>query len=188
MKIRFIIAAILLELLLLCGCEENIGGENSTLDDTKMTDQQITSEVNEREEHESTVEVSEEAEKIDISSDAYIDLIKEIFNKAAQENGYFEYCGYDTYRYPYIQLHIAPKENYPDDVIKTQSTELIKNVLSDLKKYEYKSGSFFKYNYEYLNVYFYGYDEYGKYHRNGGPFIQINILNIQNATEEDLSF
>ena len=48
------------------------------------------------------------------------------------------------------------------------------NLLSELRKYEYKSGNIFKYNYEYINVYFH----YPSDNRNGGPFLQIKILEL----------
>ena len=65
---------------------------------------------------------------------------------------------------------------------------LIKNILEQLKKYEYKSGGFFKRECEYINIYFYGFDNNVSYNRNGGPFIQISLFDIQNETVEGLTF
>ena len=187
MKIKSIqiIITLFFMLFLLCGCEKVLENESST---PETSNQQTNSEVMEKENKKENIKDSKEDNIIDISSDVYFDLVKNIFEKSALENGYFEYGGYDTYKYPYIQLYIAPKDKYSEDVTKVQSTELIKNVLEQLKEYEYKSGGFFKRNFEYINVHFYGYDEYGEYHRNGGPFIKINITDIQNVTEEKLIF
>lgn len=139
-------------------------------------------------EKEDKSETKPKKEIIDISSEAYYDLIKNVFEDATAENGYYVLQSYDTFRAPYLQMYIAPKDKYSDDVTKTQSTELIKNVLDQLKKYEYKSGGFFKRECEYINIYFYGFGDNGSYHRNGGPFIQINVFDIQNVTVEEMVF
>lgn len=132
--------------------------------------------------------VTEEKEVIDISSDTYYDLIDSVFENAIEANGYYEYGGYDKYYYPYTRVYIAPKDKYSDEVTKTQATELIKNVLDELKKYEYENGSFIKRANNYISVYFYGFTESGNFNRTAGPFLQISIFDIQKTTEEDLSF
>ena len=185
-KVISLIMALLLFLVLLCGCEEPISNESSLSNDTETSSQQISSET--KDNKKDTSESKPKKEVIDISSDDYYDLIKKIFDETTEQNGYFAFQSYNTYRAPYLQVYIAPKEKYSDDVTKTQSTELIKNILEQLKKYEYKSGGFFKRECEYINIYFYGFDDNGSYHRNGGPFIQISLFDIQNETIEGLTF
>lgn len=190
-----LIASILLALIMLCGCEKTLTNESSLLNDTDKSSQKVFSDIKENtessektENNKDKSETKPKKEIIDISSDAYYDLIKKIFEEATQQNGYYVFQSCNTYRAPYLQVYIAPKDIYSDEATKTQSTELIENILDQLKKYEYKSGGFFKRECKYINIYFYGLDDNGSYHRNGGPFIQISLFDIQNETVEGLTF
>lgn len=115
--------------------------------------------------------------QLDISSTEYFGLINKTFTEVMESNEYLYYDGY-TKHFPYIQVQIKPKKKISKNDMEEQS-EIIRNeILSELKKYNYKSGSIFKYNYEYINIYFYDYRDNGQLDRNEGPFLQFEILKI----------
>ena len=124
----------------------------------------------------SNEEISE-TKTIDISLKEYINLINSVFIESTETNKYLCYDGYST-NYPYIQISIKPKKKISKSELEKQSKIVEEKVLENLKKYRYKSGGFFKYDYEFINIYFYDYADNGKLSRNEGPFIQLNILEI----------
>ena len=185
-KYLLLIFGILLIIVLSCSCNEHYiesvsesdTPPQNTQQDSPETELQLTTEN----------EFVQEPKVIDISSDDYYALITNVFTEATKRNGYFEFFRYDTYKFPYLQVYIVPTDKRSNETTKIQSKALIEDVLEQLQKYEYKSGGWFKRECEYINIYFYGYDQYGNYNRNGGPFIQINIFNVQNISAENLIY
>ncbi len=128
--------------------------------------------------------LKDEKEILDISSKDYGEKIGKIFNSITSNNEVYEYQGF-TSHYPYLQISLYPIGKFDKEVIKREAKDITNNVLQELRKYKFKTGGFFKYNYEYLNIYFYDYDEYGNISRNGGPFAQINVLDIENINIDE---
>ena len=119
-----------------------------------------------------------------INSEEYFKLINDTFIKAIENNECWYYS--DAYNhYPYIQVSIKPKKEMSEDVMKEQSKIVGKMVLDELKKYKYKSGGLFAYDYEMINIYFHYY-LYGKLSRNGGPFMQFSIYDVDKLTIDDI--
>ena len=126
-----------------------------------------------------------ESIKYDISSDKYFTLIDNTFKNATKDNSFLYYDGYITH-YPYIQIAIKPKIKINEIDMEEQAKIVGTEVLSQLKKNKYKSGNIFKYSYEYISIYFYNYTDNDQLDRNGGPFMQFEILNVNNLTVEDI--
>ena len=87
-KVISLIIAVLLLIVMLCGCDEPIANESSLSNDAETSSQQISSET--RENKKDALESEPKKEVIDISSDDYYDLIKKIFDEATEQNGYFD--------------------------------------------------------------------------------------------------
>ena len=175
-KIKVIVIIVLIAVLILLFLFMIYGSvekENSTLNNNTIENSD-----NDKKE---TVEIV----KYDISSDKYFALINDIFSKTIEDNEFLYYDGYVKY-YPYIQIAIKPKTKISKAVMEEQSKIISSEILSQLKKYKYKSGGIFKYNYEYINIYFYNYTDTGQLNRNGGPFIQFEILNVKKLKVEDI--
>ena len=121
-----------------------------------------------------------EKEILDISSEEYYEKIEEIFETITITNEIYKYQGFAFY-YPYLQISIYPTDKYERAVMEKEAKGIINKVLQELKKYKFKTGGLFSYNYEFLNIYFYDYDKYGNVSRNSGSFAQINVLEIEDA-------
>lgn len=161
----------------------NITNCNNDLEDDKKVDDENTINID------GVSDVKEEPSKneeeiLDISSKDYGEKIGEIFNSITSNNEVYKYQGF-TSHYPYLQISLYPIGSFDKEVIKREAKDITNNVLQELRKYKFKTGGFFKYNYEYLNIYFYDYDEYGNISRNGGPFAQINVLEIENVNVDN---
>lgn len=120
-----------------------------------------------------------------ISSDEYFLLINDIFIDTTKNNEYLYYAGYSRY-YPYVQIAIKPKKQINKKDMDYQAEIIGRKVLTEFKKYKYKSGGFLSHDFEYINIYFYDYTSSGKLSRNGGPFMQFEIMNINKITYEDI--
>ena len=161
----------------------NITNCNNDLEDDKKVDDENTinidgvSDVKEE-------PLKNEKEILDISSEEYYEKIGEIFETITSANEIYKFQGF-TSRYPYLQISIYPTGKYDKAVIEQEAKEIINKVLQELKKYKFKTGGLFSSNYEFLNIYFYDYDKYGNVSRNGGPFAQINVLEIENVNVDN---
>lgn len=120
-----------------------------------------------------------------ISSEEYFVLLDRIFYESTKSNEYLYYDGY-TNRFPYLQVFIKPRKKIEKTVMNEQAKIIGSEIITQLKKYEYDSTIFFDYNYEYLNIHFWDYTDNNVLNWNAGPFMQIEILNIDKITLEDV--
>ncbi|MBR4073420.1 MAG: hypothetical protein IKK24_05690 [Clostridia bacterium] len=133
---------------------------------------------------EANIESGDSGEIIDINADEYLELIDRIFEESVKDNQYIYYSGYYTYN-PYIQVSFIPYGKYEKEIIRQQAENTIDYILEELKKYKYEAGGIFDTGYSYINIYFHDY-YYGKMSRNGGPFAQIKILEVENLKVSDV--
>lgn len=144
-----------------------------------------TNDVNENIVEEQKEESKQEVKKIDISSEKYLTLIEEVLNESTKNSELLSYSGYTLYL-PYIQVSIIPNKKCDNNLLLAEAKKITSYILENLKNNKYKKGSIFKSNYEYINIYFYNYDEFGRLSRNEGPFVQIEILDIHNLKIDDI--
>lgn len=119
-----------------------------------------------------------------INSKEYFELVNNAFVSATENNEYWYYSDAHQH-YPYIQVSIKPKKEMSKDVMAVQAIAVCNKLVDILKKYEYKSGGLFAYNYDMINIYFYYY-MYGGLSRNGGPFIQFSIYDVGNLNVNNI--
>lgn len=163
---------IILCCLIFTGCTtENYGGK---LDISSNSEEKQDISSNSEEKQDTS---SKKKKKLDISSDEYFKKLDSIFTKVTKDNEFLYYSGF-TKHYPYIEVAIKPRKRISESEMEEQSKIIETDILSQLKKYEYESGSIFRYNFEYININFYDYTDSGQLSRNGGPFLQIEILEI----------
>lgn len=161
--------------LFVTGCdfivvEDNNPKENNTIVETEESKLETEKEHN---------------DKIGIWSDEYKNLVNEILKKSTENNKYLKYTKL-TLHNPYIQVNIQPTNKYKKTIIEQEAKKITEYIVKELQKYEYDEGGFWRNRYEYINIYFHDYDSYGKLNRNGGPFVQIRIMDIKNITVDDI--
>lgn len=139
--------------------------------------------------HESVIEEDdqpvEEKKVIDATSEEYKNLILDTAVAVTNQSEYFGY-GQSWGRYPYIQMQFVQTKVCDEETLKTELTNTIKTLLDELKKYEYKRGAWYKYCYEYINLSVLQYNSLG--HTKEIAFIQINVFDLENISEENLGF
>ena len=123
----------------------------------------------------------QDGNSVDISSNEYKKIIDTILTNSMAGNDNYEYRGYRTHT-PYLEVSIYPKKELGESESEQAAEKIVKEILYNLKNYRFVSGGIFKYNYEYINLYFYGKKSGEKLSRNGGPFAQISILELEKAT------
>jgi uncharacterized protein YxeA len=177
-KIIPIIIALVVLAIIVSTCQskddnkENTNSENTTSIVSKTED---------------TNKIETKDNRIDISTKEFKNSVIETFKTATEDNDYFTYS-HESWKNQYLEISIAPNGKYSDDIFLENAKPIIKKVLEDLKKNEYKSGGIFRNNCEYINVFFLNYDDYGNLNRANAAFIRLEPLDIQNVTEEDISF
>lgn len=176
--IPIIIALVVLAIIVsTCQSNDNTNTESDTSQNTTSTVSKI----------DDTKETETKDNKIDISTNEFKNSVIDTFKTTVEKSDYFTYSN-ESWRHQYLEISIAPNGKYSDDVFLTNAKPIIKKVLEELKKNEYKSGGIFKNNCEYINVFFLNYDDYGNLNRANAAFIRIEPLEIESITEEDLSF
>jgi len=158
---------LILSFFIICGCDKPI------------TESSVCSGYEEK-----NIQSSDFEKAIDISEDEYLQLLDKIFEEAIKDNQYIYYSGYYTYN-PYIQVSFIPYGMYEKEIIYQQAENAVDYILKELKKYKYEAGGIFGTGYSYINIYFHDY-YYGKMSRNGGPFAQIEILEVKELEVSDV--
>lgn len=120
--------------------------------------------------------IVEEKKTYDLSSDDFKEYINQIMINSKEKTNFKDLNTRKSY--PYIKISFSTDKKIKNKTIDDDINLIIKNIYNELIKNNYKSGSFFKYSYEYLNIHFFNYDD--KNQKKEIEFFQINLLEINN--------
>ncbi|MBE6158402.1 MAG: hypothetical protein E7159_01090 [Firmicutes bacterium] len=126
-----------------------------------------------------------EKETLTITEKYYIEKVIDCVKKGISENDEYYYSGIILHD-RYIEVGLYPKKKMKKEMIESEALKITKKILPELQKYEYKKGLFIKQNYDFVTFIFYGIDDIGEYTRGAGSWKQIEILKVNEMTENDI--
>ena len=119
------------------------------------------------------------------NNDNYKNKMTSIMEKAVIDNKYFVFQGGYTHA-PYLEYTYYSYKKYDKETIKEQAKIVGQKIMKELQNYEYKKGSIFIMSFEYINLHFYGYDDFGNPSRGDGVWIQFDVTKINSQTIDDV--
>lgn len=119
-------------------------------------------------------------------NDDYIKKVADAVEQAVEDNKYYSSGSYYL-NDSYINFGFALNKKIDKETMKEQAKIISDKILINLQKYEYKRGSIFVMNFDYINLNFYGIDVYGRQSRGDGVWVQFDIMKVNSQTTNDIT-
>ena len=119
------------------------------------------------------------------NNENYTSKMTSIMQNAVVGNKYFMFQSGYTHT-PYLEYTYYSTKKYSKEIIKEQAKLVSQNIMKELQKYDYKKGSIFVMNFEYINLHFYGYDDLNRPSRSDGAWVQFDVTKINSQGIGDI--